>query len=89
MIRPSFIPERAVRERRDLTGRRRQLVGDKARERNRIQKILEDANIKLGDVLSDVLGLSGRQMIDALVEGLCRRGRAAVAILPLRYREGC
>jgi len=70
MIRPSFIPERAVRELRDLTRRRRQLVGDKARERNRIQKILEDANIKLGDVLSDVLGLRGRLMIDALVEGL-------------------
>ena len=70
MIRPSFIPERAVRELRDLTRRRRQLVGEKARERNRIQKVLEDANIKLGDVLSDVLGLSGRLMIDALVEGV-------------------
>ena len=70
MIRPSFIPERAVRELRDLTCRRRQLVGEKARERNRIQKVLEDANIKLGDVLSDVLGLSGRLMIDALVEGV-------------------
>jgi transposase len=70
MIRPSFIPERAVRELRDLTRRRRQLVGEKARERNRIQKVLEEANIKLGDVLSDVLGLSGRLMIDALVEGV-------------------
>lgn len=70
MIRPSFIPERAVRELRDLTRRRRQLVGEKARERNRIQKILEDANIKLGDVLSDVLGLSGRLMINALLEGV-------------------
>jgi transposase len=70
MIRPSFIPERAVRELRDLTRRRRQLVGERARERNRIQKILEDANIKLGDVLSDVLGLSGRLMINALLEGV-------------------
>jgi transposase len=70
MIRPSFIPERAVRELRDLTRRRRQLVGEKARERNRIQKVLEDANIKLGDVLSDVLGLSGRLMINALLEGV-------------------
>jgi len=70
MIRPSFIPERAIRELRDLTRRRRQLVGEKARERNRIQKILEDANIKLGDVLSDVLGLSGRLMINALLEGV-------------------
>lgn len=70
MIRPSFIPERAVRELRELTRRRRQLIGEKARERNRIQKILEDANIKLGDVLSDVLGLSGRLMINALLEGV-------------------
>jgi transposase len=70
MIRPSFIPERAVRELRDLTRRRRQLVGERARERNRIQKVLEDANIKLGDVLSDVLGLSGRLMINALLEGV-------------------
>lgn len=70
MIRPSFIPNRAIRELRDLTRRRRQLVGEKARERNRIQKVLEDANIKLGDVLSDVLGLSGRLMINALLEGV-------------------
>jgi transposase len=70
MIRPSFIPPRAIRELRDLTRRRRQLVGEKAREHNRIQKILEDANIKLGDVLSDVLGLSGRLMINALLEGV-------------------
>jgi transposase len=70
MIRPSFIPNRAIRELRDLTRRRRQLVGEKARERNRIQKVLEDANIKLGDVLSDVLGLSGRLMITALLEGV-------------------
>lgn len=70
MIRASFIPERAVRELRDLTRRRRQLVGEKAREHNRIQKILEDANVKLGDVLSDVLGLSGRLMIGALLEGV-------------------
>jgi transposase len=68
MIRPSFIPDRAIRELRDLTRRPRQLVGKKARERNRIQKVLEDANIKLGDVLSDVLGLSGRLMINALLE---------------------
>jgi transposase len=69
MIRPSFIPERAIRELRDLTRRRRQLVQETARERNRVQKVLEDANVKLGDVLSDVLGLSGRLMIDALLKG--------------------
>ena len=70
MIRPSFISERAVRELGVPPRRGRQLVGERARERNRIQKILEDANIKLGDVLSDVLGLFGRLMINALLEGV-------------------
>lgn len=69
MIRPSFIPPREIRELRDLTRRRRQLVGEGTRERNRIQKILEDANVKLGDVLRDVLGLSGRLILSALLEG--------------------
>jgi len=69
MIRPSFIPRRSIRELRDLTRRRRQLVGEGARERNRVQKILEDANVKLGDVLSDVFGMSGRLMLSALLEG--------------------
>lgn len=69
MIRPSFIPPRHVRELRDLTRRRRQLVSEGTRERNRIQKVLEDANVKLGDVLRDVLGLSGRLILNALLEG--------------------
>src|SRR6202012_2447468 len=69
MIRPSFIPPRSIRELRDLTRRRRQLVAEGTRERNRIQKVLEDANVKLGDVLRDVLGLSGRLMLNALLEG--------------------
>jgi len=67
MIRSSFIPERPIRELRDLTRRRRQLVQEAARERNRVQRVLEEANVKLGDVLSDVLGLSGRLMINALL----------------------
>jgi transposase len=69
MIRPSFVPERSIRELRDLTRRRRQLAREAASERNRVQKILEDANVKLGDVLTDVFGLSGRLMINALLEG--------------------
>jgi len=69
MIRPSFVPPRHIRELRDLTRRRRQLVAEGSRERNRIQKILEDANVKLGDVLRDVLGLSGRLILNALLEG--------------------
>jgi len=68
-IRPSFIPPRAIRELRDLTRRRKQMIGIAADERNRVQKVLEDANVKIGDVLSDVFGLSGQMMLEALVEG--------------------
>jgi len=70
MIRPSFIPPRAIRELRDFTRRRKQMIGLAAEERNRVQKILEDANVKIGDVLSDVFGLSGQLMLEALVNGL-------------------
>ena len=69
MIRPSFVPPRPIRELRDLTRRRRQLVAEGSRERNRIQKVLEDANVKLGDVLRDVFGLSGRLILNALLAG--------------------
>lgn len=70
MIRPSFIPPRALRELRDFTRRRKQMIGIAAEERNRVQKVLEDANVKIGDVLSDVFGLSGQLMLEALVNGL-------------------
>ncbi len=69
LLRPSFVPERPQRELRDLTRQRAQLVADRARVSNRIQKVLEDANVKLGSVASDVLGASGRDMLKALVEG--------------------
>jgi transposase len=69
MIRPSYIPPKEIRELRDLTRRRRQLVRTGAQERNRVQKVLEGANIKLGNVLSDVFGLSGQLMLEALLEG--------------------
>ncbi len=67
LIRASFVPPRALRELRDLTRYRGKLIGNGAAERNRIQKILEDANIKLGSVLSDVFGASGQRMLHALV----------------------
>lgn len=69
MIRPSFIAPRAIRELRDFTRRRKQMIALAADERNRVQKLLEDANVKIGDVLSDVFGLSGQLMLEALVEG--------------------
>jgi transposase len=67
LIRPSFVPPREIRELRDLTRYRSKLLGNGAAERNRIQKVLEDANIKLGSVLSDVFGFSGQKMLKALV----------------------
>lgn len=67
MIRPSFIPPREVRELRDLTRRRKQLIGNAVDERNRVQRVLQEANVQLGTVLSDVFGSSGLDMIEALV----------------------
>ncbi len=69
MIHPSFIPPRSIRELRDLTRRRREVAERRhGAEKNRVQKVLEDANVKLGNVLSDVFGVSGQLMLDALLE---------------------
>jgi transposase len=69
LLRASYIPDRVQRELRELTRYRTTLVRERAREVNRIQKTLEGANIKLGDVASDVLGMSGRRMLDAMIAG--------------------
>jgi transposase len=69
LIRGSFIPPAEIRELRDLTRYRTGLIQERTREANRIQKVLEDANIKLGAVASDVLGVSGRHMLEAIVAG--------------------
>ncbi len=77
LLRASFVPERPQRELRDLTRTRTSLLQDKSRVANRLQKILEDANIKLGSVASDVLGASGREMIRALIDGKMSAGQMA------------
>lgn len=69
LLRGSLVPPRSVRELRDLTRDRSQLVAEAQRVGNRIHKVLEDANIKLSSVASEVLGVSGRRMIRALIEG--------------------
>lgn len=69
LIRASYIPPRPVRELRDLTRRRKQLIRNAADERNRLQKLLEEGNVKLGSVLSDVFGVSGQAILLALIEG--------------------
>lgn len=69
LLQPSFVPDRAQRELRELTRYRKALIEERAREANRIQKVLDGANIKLGSVVSDVLGQSGTRMLRALADG--------------------
>jgi transposase len=69
LLRASFIPPRPTRDLRDLTRQRTQLTCEKTAVINRIQKVLEDANIKLSSVASDALGVSGRAMIQAILAG--------------------
>jgi len=69
LIRSSFVPPMPIQDLRDLTRTRKQLVREISQHSLRIQKVLEDANIKLGSVLSEVLGVSGRAMLGAIIEG--------------------
>ena len=69
LVKGSFVPGRPQRELRDLTRGRCNLIEERTRIVNRLQKVLEDANIKLGDVASDVTGVSGRAMLMALCRG--------------------
>ncbi|GIQ62859.1 IS110 family transposase [Paenibacillus cisolokensis] len=69
LLQGSFIPNRDQRELRELIRYRRSLIDERAREVNRIQKVLEGTNIKLSSVASDVLGKSGRAMIEAMIAG--------------------
>src|SRR5712691_2273344 len=69
LIRASFIPPVGIRELRDLTRHRKSLIRDRVKVANRVHKLLETANIKLGNVVTDVLGVSGRAMLNALADG--------------------
>src|SRR5215813_12023463 len=69
LIRPSFVPPPETCALRDLTRTRVGLVQTRTQAKNRVQKGLEDSNSKLGSVVSDVFGKSGRQMLKALIEG--------------------
>src|SRR5262249_11321584 len=70
LLRGSLVPPEAVRELRDLNRNRAILVQQRATVSNRIEKVLEDANIKLASVASHVLGQSGRTMLQAMVDGI-------------------
>jgi transposase len=69
MLRPSFVPPEPTRRLRDLTRYRIDLVGERRRAKQRVEKLLEDAGIKVSVVASDIFGVSGRSMLDALVAG--------------------
>lgn len=69
LLHPSFVPPRTIRNLRDLTRTRTCLEDDKTRVANRIHKVLEDANIKLSAVATDILGVSGRAMLQKIIEG--------------------
>jgi transposase len=69
LIQASFVPPQPIQELRDLTRTRKQLVRERARHIQRLQKVLEDANVKLASVLSDIMGVSGRRIVEALVAG--------------------
>lgn len=69
MLRPSFVPPREIRELRDYTRLRSDLTRDRSRHKQRLEKLLEDALVKISTVATDIFGKSGREMIEALIEG--------------------
>jgi len=70
LLKASFIPAKPTRDLRDLVRYRKSLVQDRTQEINRLQKVLETANVKLSSVVSDVLGKSGRRMLAAIINGV-------------------
>jgi transposase len=70
LVRGSFVPDKEQRELRDMVRYRRSLIQERSREVNRIQKLLEGCNIKLSSVASDIAGVSGRAMLEAMVNGI-------------------
>ena len=69
LVRPSFVPPEPIRQLRDLTRYRTEVIRERTREAQRLEKLLEDAGIKLSAVVSDILGVSGRAMLAALITG--------------------
>ena len=82
MLRPSFVPPPPIRQLRDLTRYRADLVAARTAEKQRAEKLLEDACIKLSAVITDIFGVSGRDMLAALVAG--ERNPKALAQLARR-----
>lgn len=83
LIRASFVPDEPTQQMRDLLRTRKQLVRERSSHTQRIQKALEDANIKLDTVVTDILGLSGRRILEALIDGQTK----AEALATLAHRR--
>src|SRR5436189_25195 len=69
MLRPSFVPPAEIRQLRDYTRLRPDLTQERSRHKQRLEKLLEDALIKLSSVATDIFGVSGRAMLEALIQG--------------------
>jgi len=69
LLTASFVPDRNQRELRELVRYRRSIIEERSRQLNRIQKVLEGANIKLGSVVSDIMGVSAKEMLNAIADG--------------------
>lgn len=74
LVKGSFIPPEPIRDLRDLTRYRKSLIDERVREINRLQKLLESANIKLASVATDILGVSGKAMLEAILSGSTNPG---------------
>ncbi|MDH6145747.1 transposase [Kitasatospora sp. GP30] len=86
LVRPSFVPPQPIRELRDTTCYRTEIVRERTREIQRLEELLEDAGIKLSSVVSDIVGKSGRAMLEALIAG--ERDPLVLAGLALRRMRG-
>lgn len=82
LLRGSFVPPEPIRELRDLTRTRTAIIRERSREVQRVEKVLQDAGIKLSSVATDIVGVSGRAMLEALIEG--QRDPAVLADLAQR-----
>ena len=87
MCRPSLVQPPEIRRLRDLTRYRRALVQDRTREQQRVEKLLEDAQIKISAVLSNLHGVTGRAIMDALIAGRARSAHAGRAGQGQRTQE--
>lgn len=87
MLRPSFVPPQEIRQLRDYTRLRVDLTRDRSRYAQRLEKLLEDALIKISGVATDIMGVSGRAMVEALIGGE-RDPEAVASLARCRYRAG-